>query len=194
MADFIPFDDEYGFDKSVLTEQFPDYLMPSVKDWLFKTLRTHKHFTGVIGRGQVTDTFIHPISREFHMTFHSNDTFFFDQISSNVKLFRNVLSYILQKVASPDDAKNLEKILHEGSSAYAVELSAPKTLKTPVAPGINAITTLVQKRLVYRVAPVVKKQAAEITVFFKKHGTHIMASCRMMKGQSLVLLMLFQVY
>lgn len=158
---FEPFDNEFIFDESLLTEEFPNYLMPGVKKWVFDTLSIHSLFSGRIGLGQVLDDFIHPLNRSLRKNIPSNDTQFWANISSNVILFRNVLSFMLQNVADINDARELEKILIEGSSAYSVEFIKGNEVRGIRTSKGETIFEHVSAKLTYRVAPIVKKQADE---------------------------------
>lgn len=159
---FTPFDEEYQFDQNVLNEDFPPYLMPGVKAWIFKTLKNNGMFSGVIGRGQVLDNFLHSLNRVLRTDIPSNDIYFFNTIKSDVRLFRNVLSYMLQKVANTQEANQLERILKEGSSAYAVEFEHGSEIAGFRTKESESIFNIVGSRLVYRVSPIVKKQAQPV--------------------------------
>ncbi len=158
MTNFEPFDKEYEFDKSVLTEDFTNYLLPSVKNWIFNVLKKHDMAQGVIGRGYFFDTFLLPLSRQLRSSLPPNETDFFDTIFSSNKVSRNVLSYILQKIADEEEGKRLEQILSEASSAYKVEIK-----KVNVVTEDRAVKWKQTKmKLIYRVVPIVKKQVEEI--------------------------------
>jgi len=165
---FEPFDDLYSFDKDVLTEDFPDYLLPSVNAWIHSVLSAHSMFYGQMNNGMVLNGFLHPLNRVLRTTLAQSSAPFFSEIASTKSLLRNVLSYILQTVATTYEAHELEKILKEGSSAYQVEFIYDT--KSP-ASGIMSIKgapilKISGSKLTYRVSSIVKKQAQNIS------GTH----------------------
>lgn len=167
---FEPFDDQYSFDKDVLTEDFPDYLMPSVKAWIFDTLSAHGMFYGRVGAGQVLDKFLLPLNRALRTTIESNDTLFINEVTSTKSLLRNVLSYMLQTVSDVAQARELEKILTEGSSAYQVEFIRDTANPITALRTVNGepVFKITDTKLVYRVSSIVKKQAQDIA------STHIL--------------------
>lgn len=158
---FEPFDEEYKFDKSILTESFPPYLLPSVRKWIFGVLKSHGMAQGAIERGYFFDNFLFPLNRQLRKSLPPNESDFFNNIFSSKKVSRNVLSYILQRIAYENEGRELEQILSEASSAYSVEFTESNAPIIQVAGGKSKLSQKKMK-LVYRVAPVVKKQAAEI--------------------------------
>lgn len=135
--------------------------MPGVKKWVFDTLRKHSLFSGRIGMDQVLDGFIHPLNRALRKNIPSKDTQFWAHISVNIVLFRNVLSFMLQNIANVNEARELEKILSEGSSAYSVEVIKGKEVRGIRNSKGELLFEHVGAKLGYRVAPTVRKQADE---------------------------------
>lgn len=159
---FEPFDDRYAFDKSVLVEDFPPYLMPSVKKWVFDVLGKHSMLRGSVGMGQVLDNFLLPLNRVLRENISSNSTAFFNDISVDTVRFRNVLSYMLQTVADVGEGNGLERILKEGASAYTVEFKKGEALKGIRHASGEPVFHIIGMKLVYRVPPVVRIQAEEV--------------------------------
>lgn len=154
MRDFKPFDDKYSFDKNILTEDFPDYILVSVIDWLTNLLDEKGLASLWAGQRTLDRTnFILPLSQAMRRTFSVNYKDFIEEIIDDKVIFRNVLSYIVQKHAYEPDARILENILVQTSSAYAVEINETR---------INEYTRQYDMNLIYRVSPIAKKQAEDI--------------------------------
>lgn len=159
---FEPFDDKYEFDSSVLTEDFPHYLSPSVKKWIFDCLRNHSMYNARVLHAQLTGSFIHPLNRAFRKSFSDTSTVFFSTITADIVLFRNVLSYILQNIADVAEGRELEKILQEGSSAYTVEFRRGRKIAGILTSKGEPMFETAGMKLSYRVPPIVKAQAEEV--------------------------------
>ena len=150
---FEPFDDTFRFDKTILNDAFPDYILTSIYDWLHETLSVR----GLLYVSTLNDSlFILPLNRAMRRIFNSSWSSFWEEITASPELFRNILSYVLQTVAHKPQGEALEKILSQTSSAYAVEISSTKSSQN------GLITQEIKMKLVHRVAPIVKKQATEI--------------------------------
>ena len=146
MSNFEPFDDTYKFDKTILTENFPDYQLTSIKAWMRSLLTEHGILKYVTGSYLLENSsFILPLNQAMRKTFASFWEGFWSDCTKDISTMRNVISYILQNHAYKRDGEKLEGILGETSSAYSVELGSDTKLK-----------------LVYRVSPVAKKQAEDV--------------------------------
>ena len=164
MTEFEPFDSEYEIDKSVLSDQLEDYLRPSTDRWLRATMNSHTLVQ--ISRGKLVlkeAAFLHPLQETFRRQFPAELNTFVTSMFSDIKLFRNLLSYILQNVATVSEARDLEEILARCSSAYAVEFirdTDPQSgiFTTDGKPFYKIIGT----KLTYRVPLIVKIQAEEV--------------------------------
>lgn len=150
MSNFEPFDEKFEFDKSVLTEGFPDYMIASVKAWLIKTLRDQGALSGTY---LSEDKFILPLNQAMRQTFSIPWHDFWNEMKKDIPTFRNILSYVLQNVARKPQGVALEKILSQTSSAYAVEIDTVL---------VNQQISQTNMKLVYRVPLIVKKQAENI--------------------------------
>ena len=153
---FESFDDEYRFDKSVLTEDFPDYMYPSIQQWIISTLDRAKFLSWSQGVQYIDrSAFILPLNESMRATFRHELAHFLVDVSKDATIFRNVLSYILQNVAQKNEGEKLEKILARTSSAYSVDFKDEEA--TTSSGAISWVRT--RMKLVYRVTPIVKRQA-----------------------------------
>src|SRR5690606_8844814 len=66
---------------------------------------------------------------------------------------RNIISYVLQKIATEGEGKKLEATLIRTGSAYAVQITKKQ---------VNASWSKTEMKLIYRVDPIVAKQAVPI--------------------------------
>lgn len=165
MSDFDPFDSEFKIDKSVLTKDIPVFLEQSLRRWIDSVF--HKHsFIHIGPRGfPVIDgaMFLHPLQETFRREFSDDPETFYNEMLSNIKLFRNMLSYILQNITDVNEARALETILARSSSAYAVDFIKGKEIIS----GLKRIDGKpmfedVGCKLIYRVAPIVRMQAEDV--------------------------------
>lgn len=156
MRSFEPFDEEFNFDKSILTEGFPEYMLPSVKTWIRNVLIKHKHYDPFRSREVSSQKIVLPLNRALRKNFRSSYKAFIVDISTDVSTLRNVLSYFLQKIADKEEGDELEKILLETSSAYAVDFKEEEVSNHGIGWKIT------KKKLVNRVPPIVKEQALEV--------------------------------
>lgn len=153
---FEPFDSEFEFNKEVLSEDFKDYQLISIKSWLRETLKSTKKLSSN-NVSLSNELFVLPLNEIFRQTFSPNFELFWDSIVVNSKLFRNILSYVLQTSATEYQANKLERILGRTGSAYAVSTSK-KSQK--IAQGISVNKNV--SKLLYRVSKVTSEQAAPI--------------------------------
>lgn len=164
MSDFMPFDTEYEVDKSVLTEELPGYLTRSLRQWTSDVLINNKKISKNRNGIYVLDAtaFLNPLQETFRRNFDEHPDMFLTKMFSDVKLFRNLMSYILQHTANLLEARDLEAILERSGSAYAVEFEKEPVPKQAImslnSPGYRIVRT----KLVYRVAPIVKMQAEDV--------------------------------
>lgn len=166
MGDFEPFDSEYSFDKTVLTEDFPNYLLPSVQKWIIDVLHRHDLFdqSGYVAGNSLpnlSNDFTMPFNRTMRTTYKNDTLTFINIISANNIRLRNTLSYILQKIADYTEGATLEEILSEGSSAYTVDITRTE-VKRALGAGVSVPYENISMKLVYRVPLVVKAQAETI--------------------------------
>jgi len=156
MSTFEPFDDEYRFDKGVLTEAFPDYMYPSIQDWIISLLDRASLLSWSQGIQYVDRSkLVLPLNENMRKTFRNDLASFLSDISENANVLRNVISYLLQNVANKKEGENLEIILARTSSAYAVDFRDEEA--TTSSGAISWVSTKI--KLVYRVTPIVKRQA-----------------------------------
>jgi hypothetical protein len=122
---FKPFTEKYRFDKSILTEDFPDYLAEPVSVWLYRSLDRHDLLETKQTKSYRTDEFLvpsfrHTLQLDFQRTFSSNARLFVNEVLGDSELFCNILAYVLQNHSTVSEARDLERILRMGSSAYMV--------------------------------------------------------------------------
>ncbi|MCA9350743.1 MAG: hypothetical protein KDJ52_26375 [Anaerolineae bacterium] len=156
MRDFEPFDKTFRFDESILTENFPNYMLPSILSWIFNVMVAHKLYDPYHSNMIDTAKLVNPINRMLRTTFRSKYADFIADIQFDLSTFRNVLSYLLQRVSDANEGKTLENILYETSSAYAVEFKEVNVKNGAIGWKVTKM------KLVYRVPPIVKKQALEV--------------------------------
>lgn len=156
MSSFEPFDEEFNFDKSILTEVFPEYMLPSVMLWIEELLIKHQLFRPQLSRDVNDSKLVMPINRALRKTFRSSWPAFIADIQADVSTLRNVITYLLQNVANPGQGRDLEAILSDTSSAYSVDFKEEE-----VGDGV-LIGKSTSMKLVYRVPPVVKEQALDV--------------------------------
>lgn len=156
MRDFEPFDETFRFDERVLAENFPNYMLPSVLSWIFNLMVAHKLYSPIHSSKIDATKLIQPLNRIMRTAFRSEYVDFMADIQIDLVTFRNVLSYLLQRVSDTNEGKTLENILYETSSAYAVEFKEVNLKNGAI--GWKAT----KMKLVYRVPPIVKKQALEV--------------------------------
>ncbi len=156
MSNFEPFDEEFNFDKSILTESFPNYMLPSILLWIKTILIGHQMYSPAISRDVSDGKLVQPINRTLRKTIRTNWAFFLADIQENVPTFRNVLTYLLQNVANAEEGRKLEVILSDTSSAYSVDFNEEEVRSGAL------IGRATRMKLVYRVPPVVKEQALDV--------------------------------
>lgn len=163
MTRFEPFDGEYEIDKSILSEEVAPFLQKSIRLWLNTLFANHsilrKNANGMI----VLDgkSFLFPLQETFRKEYPDEPAYFVNLMFSNTKLFRNMLSYILQNHADINEARELEEMLMRSSSAYAVEFIKGEELRGLKRADGSPLFKTVGCKLVYRVPPIVKVQAEE---------------------------------
>jgi len=156
MASFEPFDQEFKFDKTILTEEFTEYMLPSIILWIKKILISHSFLNSRYLDKVSDDGLVMPLNRALRKTIRSHWSHFLVDIQVDLPTFRNVLTYLLQNVASRAEGENLEAILSETSSAYTVDFKEEEVM----VHGVGWKTT--SMKLVYRVAPIAKVQALNV--------------------------------
>lgn len=156
MSRFEPFDKEFNFDKSILTEDFPNYMLPSVLSWIKTTLIGHQLFYPARSHDVSDNKLVLPLNRALRKTIRTHWLSFLADIQSDVPTFRNVLTYLLQNVANAEDGRKLETILSDTSSAYCVDFKEEEVREGAF------IGKATRMKLVYRVPPVVKEQALDV--------------------------------
>lgn len=155
MIGFEPFDEQFNFDKSILTEEFPDYMLPSILKWIEDLLIAHNYYKK--SYRDINDKFILSITRHLRASFKVQYTAFMFEICEDKSTLRNVLTYLLQNIANEAEGRELEVILAETSSAYAVDFKKERIDSGAIS------WDAIRMKLVYRVPPVVKEQAIDIT-------------------------------
>lgn len=120
---FKPFGETYDFSETPLIEDFPDYLLDPLVQWIHATLARR----GLIldlqlnsNYHRVKKEFRHKLQLTFRERFSSEWPDFIREIASDRDLLCNFLAYLLQGYCRSDDADALEDILRQGSSAYTV--------------------------------------------------------------------------
>lgn len=156
MSNFEPFDEEFNFDRSILTETFPDYMLPSVLSWIENVLIKHQMYRPQFSRNVSDSKLVLPINRALRKTIRTSWSAFLVDIQEDVPTFRNVLTYLLQNVANAEEGVEVETILSDTSSAYSVDFKEEDVRHGAL---IGRVTRM---KLVYRVPPVVKEQALDI--------------------------------
>jgi len=156
MSSFEPFDEEFNFDRSILTETFPDYMLPSVLSWIENVLIKHQMYRPQLSRNVSDSKLVLPMNRALRKTIRTSWSAFLVDIQEDVPTFRNVLTYLLQNVASAEEGEELETILSDTSSAYSVDFKEEDVRHGALIGGITRM------KLVYRVPPVVKEQALDV--------------------------------
>lgn len=156
MSSFEPFDEEFNFDKSILTEAFPEYMLPSVMLWIKDLLIRRQLFKPQLSRDVNDSKLVMPMNRALRKTFRSNWLAFMADIQTDVSTLRNAITYLLQNIADAQDGQRLEAILSDTSSAYSVDFKEEEVRSGAI------IGKATRMKLVYRVPPVVKEQALDI--------------------------------
>lgn len=122
---FKPFTKKYDFKNDPLNKNFPDYILVSIADWLYESIRYEKLLDdrrSVTGGGAIhlNPKFHRSISIDFRITFPDTWSSFIEFIFSDSEILCNVLAYWLQNLTQLQYARMLENILSRSGSAYKV--------------------------------------------------------------------------
>ena len=121
---FKPFGKKYIFQKDVLIDIFPDYMIPSLQKWIIDVLRS----VGVIekpvyGDAWITSEFLHKVHILFRELFPKGLNEFLQFTLDSKERTSNIIAYFLQNYVYRDEADRLEFILSQGGSAYEVTIA-----------------------------------------------------------------------
>lgn len=161
---FEPFDEGYKVDESVLTEEIPDFLDQSLRLWIQSVFSSHGITRTDQKLGLVLDQrmFLYPLQETFRRKFPPGLVLFMHQLFLDIKLLRNVISYILQTLATFDEGRELERIFQRSGSAYTVEFIKGEEARGILTAKGEPIFSTVGMRLAYRVPTIVEIQAKKI--------------------------------
>lgn len=132
---FKPFGSKYVYDKAVLVRNFPDYMRPTIANWLYDVLRY-----SVIDENRyssyraINQSFQHSLHIEFRETFPNDWGDFIKFVFADDERLCNVLALCLQNYANKMQADYLEYVLSQGGSAYEVACTDEKA--TEYAKGV----------------------------------------------------------
>ncbi|MEI9913938.1 MAG: hypothetical protein WDN66_02960 [Candidatus Saccharibacteria bacterium] len=143
--DFQPFSQSYVFDPNVLIEDFPEYLLPHIINWVRAVMRTSD-----IGQSNnISSSFKREIEFRIRRTVPSQVVSFIASWVSSVEGTCDLLTLMLQNYASEAQVVQLKELLRVNSSAYTAE----PTGSTGHIEGLGGY------RLVRRVPEAVRQQA-----------------------------------
>jgi hypothetical protein len=120
---FRPFGDKYSFDKTVLTEDFPDYLLEPVTEWAYDIMYNStliNTFNGLDSTRYVDSAFRQDLQLRLREAYSEDWSNFISQMTSTSDRLCNFLAYLLQNYSNARWAARLEAVLRLGSSAYTV--------------------------------------------------------------------------
>jgi hypothetical protein len=122
---FKPFSEKYDFSKSELTEQYPSYLRRPIAQWIHDLVSDNElgyvvsSFNSNIA--SLKPGFVNNLNTLLRESLPADFGNFTETIFGDDELTSNFLALLLQNICKGADAVQLESILSNGGSAFAVE-------------------------------------------------------------------------
>jgi hypothetical protein len=123
--EFTPFSQGYNYDPNVLIEDFPDYLLPHVKDWIIAVMST----AGIQAGNHLDHEFKKELEFLIRQVLPTQTVSFIAWWESQPQGICNLLTLMLQNYANQQQVVTLVELLRKNSSAYTAEPIAQKDEK-----------------------------------------------------------------
>lgn len=119
---FKPVTKKYSYESEALVEHIPDYLHGPISEWIVEILRRESFLNSVSygSREWVDRSFINRLNVLFREQFPQAWSEFILFIFNDTERIINFLAFCLQNFAFTNESYELERILSEGGSAWAV--------------------------------------------------------------------------